>query len=100
MDRPPCWPDGPAQRPNACARALHERVIYNIMPLYGPWAGWRLAGAVLVSPDGDRISPERLRGILWREQLRLRVPIAKRPGRDSIVPLPKLPAREPFAGYA
>lgn len=72
MERPPCWPaDG--SRPNACAHAFHERVIGNKTPLYGAWAGWRMAGRVLVSPDGDRISPERLRGILWREAARARM---------------------------
>lgn len=31
------------------------------------WAGWRFSRGQLVSPDGDRISPERLRGLLWRQ---------------------------------
>lgn len=31
------------------------------------WAGWRFSGRLLVSPDGDRITPERLRGLLWRD---------------------------------
>lgn len=31
------------------------------------WPGWRFSGDRLVSPDGDRITPERLRGILWRQ---------------------------------
>src|SRR5690606_26159489 len=31
------------------------------------WTGWRFANDRLVSPDGDRISPERLAGLLWRQ---------------------------------
>lgn len=31
------------------------------------WPGWRFSGDKLVSPDGDRITPERLRGLLWRQ---------------------------------
>lgn len=43
----------------------YQRVVHNHVALYGPWRGWRMAGRVLVSPDGDRITPERLRGILF-----------------------------------
>lgn len=71
MNRPPCWPAG-QPCPNSCAAELHDRVAHNRTQLHGPWAGWRLAGRDLVSPDGDRISPERIRGILWRETLEIR----------------------------
>ena len=67
MKPPPCWHKG--QSPNICAQQLYQRTTHNLTPLYGHWTGWRMAGRVLVSPDGDRISPERLRGILWRESL-------------------------------
>ena len=53
MDRPPCWPEGQSC-PNHCAYQLAERTVYNLTPLYGQWAGWLMAGRVLVSPDGDR----------------------------------------------
>lgn len=56
----PCWPEGQTC-PNNCAFQLLERTVYNKTPLHGSWAGWRMAGCCLVSPDGDRISPERLR---------------------------------------
>ncbi len=36
------------------------------------WNGWRFAGRFLVSPDGDRMTPERLRGLCWRDYLELR----------------------------
>lgn len=65
MSRPPCWPNGQAC-PNHCAEAHFERTVHNITPLAGPWAGWRMAGKDLVGPDGARISPTRMRGILFR----------------------------------
>lgn len=68
--RPPCWPDGPC--PNDCARDLHDRIAHNRTRLNGPWEGWRMAGRDLVAPDGDRITPERLRGILWRQEAEAR----------------------------
>lgn len=38
------------------------------------WAGWSFSanGKHLVSPDRDRITPERLAGILWRDSMELR----------------------------
>ncbi len=72
MERPPCWAEGQAC-PNDCASQHYQRVVANIVPLHGDWAGWRMAGRCLVSPDGDRISPERLRGVLWRESCRKHV---------------------------
>lgn len=36
------------------------------------WFGWRLRGRHLVSPDGERITRERLSGLLWRDQQELR----------------------------
>lgn len=41
----------------------------------GPWAGWRMDW----SPprDGDRITPERLRGLLWRQAAEARRDAAK-----------------------
>lgn len=70
--RPPCWPEG-QPCPNRCAGDLHERVTRNHTTLHGPWAGWRMAGRDIVSPDGDRISPERLRGLIWRQEAEKRL---------------------------
>lgn len=36
------------------------------------WLGWRLRGRYLVSPDGQRITRERLVGLLFRDELELR----------------------------
>ena len=74
--RPPCWPpDTPC--PNTCAQAHADAVLRNHLELHGPWAGWRLAGRDLVSPDGLRLPERRLRGLLWREEAELRRATAK-----------------------
>jgi len=59
----------PLHRATTCTSARNRR---HHQHLGGPWAGWRMAGRVLVSPDGDRITPERLRGLLWRHTLEQR----------------------------
>lgn len=51
---------------------MFEAVVYQRIDLAGPWQGWRLRGRELVSPDGDRITPERLKGIAWRMQAEAR----------------------------
>jgi len=82
----------------------YERVVENRTPLYGPWAGWRMAGRDLVSPDKDRISPERLRGLLFRQAAEAR--LAKYRQAESNAQLKTcrsveiLPARELFRGRA
>lgn len=40
--------------------------------LSGPFAGWSIRGNYLVSPDGDRMTPERLKGLAWRDHMELR----------------------------
>lgn len=72
MDRPPCWPKG-QECPNSCAQAHYDRTVYNQTPLHGPWTGWRMAGRDLVTPDGVRLSPERLRGLAWRQEAEKRL---------------------------
>lgn len=76
MKRPPCWSEG-APCPNSCAAALHDREVHNRVALSGQWQGWRLAGRDLVAPDGQRIAPERLRGLLWRQESEARLATAK-----------------------
>lgn len=65
LERPPCWPEGKCC-PNNCAAQLHQRVVYNQTPLFGPWAGWRLSGARLIAPGGDWITPHLLDRWLYR----------------------------------
>ena len=54
-----------------------------------------MAGRFLVSPDGDRITPERLRGILFAEAARRRL-VERHPAGAAVI----LPARERFKGSA
>jgi hypothetical protein len=41
--------------------------------LDGEWYGWRLRGRHLVSDDGQRMTLERLRGLMWRDKMELRL---------------------------
>ncbi|NUO74593.1 MAG: hypothetical protein HOQ32_01125 [Lysobacter sp.] len=43
-----------------------------IVDLDDQWDGWRVRGRDLVSPDGQRINPGRLLGLLWRDAAELR----------------------------
>jgi len=45
---------------------MHQRIAYNHTPLYGPWAGWRMAGARLLSAHGDWIAPNQLDRLIYR----------------------------------
>lgn len=62
---PPCIKTG--EKLNPCAARLYQEKVLGHVDLSADWAGWRLRGRILISPDGDRINPERLRGILFRE---------------------------------
>lgn len=90
-----CW-QCQAEHPEA----HHARIVYNRTPLYGPWAGWRMAGRDLISPDGDRINPRRLAGILWAEKSRARSCAPELSKRCETLTIVRLPARERFAGSA
>lgn len=63
--QPPCVM--PKQPLNPCARRVYAEKVIGHVDLAADWAGWRLRGRWLISPEGDRINPERLRGILFRE---------------------------------
>jgi len=59
------------------------------------WAGWKIRGRYLVSPDGDRLTVGRVKGLAWRDHFELRragyasrraAEAGKRsPGRQSLV---------------
>lgn len=113
MVRPPCWPVG-KPCPNACARAYYHELVDNHRTLTGPWTGWRLAGRDLISPDRQRINPQRLRGLLFRQDAEARIARNRfnrnpavlraeqcRRNPAAIIPFPeRLPARERFDGQA
>lgn len=78
----------------------YRRVVENHTPLHGPWEGWRMAGRDLVAPDRQRISPERLRGLLFREASRKYLDARQDNKRTPCPVVPIVPARERFVGYA
>lgn len=90
----------------------YRRVVENHTPLYGPWEGWRMAGRDLIAPDRQRISPERLRGLLFRQaseqhlvRAREKCNAANALRGDHTKGCPhrmvvSLPPRERFGGYA
>ncbi|GAA5008838.1 hypothetical protein [Pseudoluteimonas lycopersici] len=81
--------------------AHYQRVVYGTAPLYGPWHGWRTAGRYLVAPSGERLTVERVLGLLWAEKNRRRIPVD---GNQTTVLLDRvkrsIPARERFEGSA
>lgn len=50
----------------------------------GRWLNWKLRGNFLISPDGDRVTPERLRGLLFTESLRVRRDKACKPSAEIL----------------
>jgi Phage protein len=64
-EAPPCVRLGEPM--NHCAKAHYKEEILHHVDLRGNWQGWKIRGKDLISPDGDRISTERLRGILYME---------------------------------
>lgn len=90
----PCHTRG--TQPNACAVAHYKRIVDNHISLHGAWNGWRMAGRDLVSPTGQRINPERLRGLLFQQDSQTRIAKARAKRMQARV----IPARERFAGLA
>lgn len=62
-----------------CLRRQHDWLIYGSGPLHGPWEGWRIAGPVLVDPDGRRIHLNRVRAVMTQDELR------RRPGASATI---------------
>lgn len=57
----------PGTKPSPCAVSFHELRAYGKADLGGPWKGWRIAGRVLITPQGLRLPVERVKGIAWRQ---------------------------------
>jgi hypothetical protein len=51
---------------------MFNALVYQHMDMAGLWEGWKFRGKHFISPDGDRITPQRLRGLLWRDVMELR----------------------------
>lgn len=93
---PPCATPGAPLNP--CASAHYRWLVNGHGHLPADWAGWRLAGRWLVSPDGDRITPERLRGLLFRESSESSVRKAVRQEAAKVVRLRPRPSRPSVPG--
>lgn len=97
--RPPCWP-ADQSCPNPCAEQVRDQITRNHVRLHGPWAGWRLAGRDLVSPEGIRMSPTRLQGLAWRQDSEVRLSnlrkrnAAAKAGHRGMVTVVRMPARD------
>lgn len=65
---PPCVRLGVPMNP--CARARYAEQVLGELDLFDAWKGWKFRGNYLVSPDGLKVNPQRLRGILFREQIK------------------------------
>lgn len=66
----------------------YQRTVHNHAALHGPWSGWRMAGRDLVSPEGDRLSPERLRGLMFRQALEARRDRARARAQERVSRMP------------
>lgn len=55
------------------AKKKHQDVT-EIIPNHSDWQGfrWTDGGKYLVSPDGDHMTAERLKGLMWRDYQELR----------------------------
>lgn len=53
-------------------RFMYDLLVNSRVDFANEWSGWKMRGAVLISPEGDRIRPERLRGLLFGESLKKR----------------------------
>lgn len=78
--------------PDEAMRFMYDAVVLSRIDLAGEWAGWKIRGRVLVSPDGDRVPVERLRGLLFTESLKR--PKRSKPGRPSALELAQRPRAE------
>jgi len=63
--------------------------------LAGAWHGWRIRNGILRSPDGDQITPERLRGILFVESLHKRRRKPHTLSQLSLLAAVRLPLKKP-----
>lgn len=59
--------------PGEAMQYMVDAQLNGRIDLVGKWNGWRLRDRDLVSPSGQRISPQRLEGLLWRDAMELRL---------------------------
>lgn len=93
IDAPPCVKMGEPM--NWCAkRQMAERILGHFA-LVNEWAGWRFAGRELVSPDGLRICPERLRCLMFDEKRPPGGKVGKERRLAAVIPLRLIGSHEP-----
>lgn len=95
-DRRPCHSHG--CNPNPCAAAHYRLIVDNHVALSGPWAGWRLAGRDLLALDRQRIGPERLRGLMFRDASERRLSVNRTKANTRSCQIVSLLAREQLNG--
>lgn len=77
MERPPCFE---ALGLTDCLRRQHDWIVYGNGPLFGQWAGWRIAGDELVAPDRRRIRLARVVAVMHLDE------IGRRKAGANVVP--------------
>ena len=65
MERPPCFE---TLGVTDCLRRQHDWLVYGNGPLFGAWAGWRIAGAELVGPERQRIHINRVSAVMRMDE--------------------------------
>jgi hypothetical protein len=64
---------------------MYQVTVDGALDLGNEWQGWRLRGRYLITPDGDRILPQRLLGLVMLEGMR----VSRR--RAGAAPGPRVP---------
>lgn len=49
--------------------------VTQVIPNHSDWTGfrWTEAGKYLVGPDGDQLTAQRIKGLMWRDHMELRL---------------------------
>ena len=63
---------------------MYSVLVENRCDFGNEWQGWRMRGSYLISPDGDRVSARRLRGLLFSASLAK----PRRASKPAIAPAP------------
>ena len=62
----------PRDEDSDAAHFYYQAKVHNNIDLTRQWSGFKLRGRDLVAPDGQRITVQRINGILWRDEMELR----------------------------
>lgn len=67
---------------------MYQVLVNGQLDMQNEWKGWKLRGPYLVAPNGDRIMPQRLLGLLYVEKLQKRVLAAGKKKLQATAPAP------------